>query len=75
MEKILGSDHDKSIKVSITPPTEAHCFHIDFDGTVIKLHAKSLVDLIRKCSLAYLKWQGDALAFTLKYTERDQPPA
>ena len=64
------SDQNSNIVVEITDAREFHCFRlvlnpkgaptVDGEGTRIEimLHARSLVDLIHKCSLALCDWQA-----------------
>jgi hypothetical protein len=61
-------DGNPNIRVEITDPSEFHCFrlllnaraaeeHPDRHPVEIMLHARSLVDLIHKCSMALCDWQ------------------
>jgi hypothetical protein len=62
-----------NIIVEITDATEFHCFRVVLNpasepngeptGRIeIMLHARSLVDLIHKCSLALCDWQAETSA-------------
>lgn len=71
-------DQNPNIQVEITDPHEFHCFRLilnpceaeDATGTrqasghaiEIMFHARSLVDLIHKCSLALCDWQAQTSA-------------
>jgi hypothetical protein len=56
---------NRNIQVEITDPSEFHCFRLILnpqsapgERIEIMLHARSLVDLIHKCSLALCDWQA-----------------
>jgi len=58
-------DENPNIQVEVTDPTEFHCFRLLLNPSSapgqrieIMLHARSLVDLIHKCSLALCDWQA-----------------
>lgn len=64
---------NSNIQVEITDPSEFHCFRIVLNpqsapGERIELmfHARSLVDLIHKCSLALCDWQAQTSADLLR---------
>ena len=61
---------NSNIQVEITDPSEFHCFKLTLNPKAeetgqevhrieIMLHARTLVDLIHKCSLAYSDWAAD----------------
>ena len=64
------SDENPNIQVEITDASEFHCFKLVLNASAsadiadprqpieILLHARSLVDLIHKCSLALCNWQA-----------------
>jgi hypothetical protein len=65
------------IEVEITGPEDFHCFRIilharpDPQGgerqpIEIMLHARSLIELIHKCSLALSDWQAETSALLMK---------
>ena len=75
---------DERILVEITDPTEHHCFRLVFNPSSdpgqrieIMLHARSLVDLIHKCSVALSDWQLEGtdrlLALLDKYPRVAKP--
>lgn len=58
------STQNPNIQVEITDASEFHCFKLTLNPASapgerieIFLHARSLVDLIHKCSLALCDWQ------------------
>lgn len=65
----MSDEGNPNIQIEITDPHEFHCFRLVLnpkanspDGETgeveIMLHARSLVDLIHKCSLALCDWQS-----------------
>lgn len=63
---------NSNIRVEITDPSEFHCFKLILnpqsepgERIEIMLHARSLVDLIHKCSLALCDWQADRSAYLI----------
>lgn len=66
-----------AIEVQITSESDMHCFRIIFHGrhepeqgeTVpveIMMHAKTLVDLIHKCSMALGEWQRTSTEYLIE---------
>jgi hypothetical protein len=62
-----------NIQVEITDESEFHCFMLVLNPSSapgerieIMLHARSLVDLIHKCSLALCDWQAQKTDYLLK---------
>jgi hypothetical protein len=62
-----------NIQVEITDASEFHCFRLTLNPASapgerieIMLHARSLVDLIHKCSLALCDWQAQNTDYLLK---------
>ena len=62
-----------NIKVELTDASEVHCFRLTLNpksapGEKIEImfHARSLVDLIHKCSLALCDWQAKNTDYLLK---------
>jgi hypothetical protein len=61
-------EDDARIRVEITDPHEFHCFRLLLNPQTetppieIMFHARSLVDLIHKCSLALCDWQAQTSA-------------
>ena len=48
---------DPDIRVELTGLERAECFQLELGPDVtVWLHARSMQDLIAKCSLAYLDW-------------------
>lgn len=79
MGGMVQPEGNENIQVEITDASEFHCFRLTLNprGTVegesprieIMLHARSLVDLIHKCSLALCDWQSDSTKHILSYFE------
>jgi hypothetical protein len=75
---MVMSDENENIRVEITDASEVHCFKLTlnanrYQGAMVEapaieimLHARSLVDLIHKCSTALCDWQAQTAA---KYCE------
>jgi hypothetical protein len=64
---------NSNIVVEITDPSEFHCFRLILNPQSapgqrieIMLHARSLVDLIHKCSIALCDWQADRSAYLIE---------
>lgn len=58
-----GMESDPSIVVELTEDNIEHCFRIKFGKDVsIRLHARSMVDLIRKANLSLLDWNVQRMA-------------
>jgi len=71
------SGDNKNILVEITDPSEFHCFRLVLNPASapgerieIMLHARSLVDLIHKCSSALCDWQKDRTDYLLDRLQR-----
>jgi len=64
----MSEEGNPNIRVDITGPAEAHCFRLTLNpqsapgacppAIEIMFHARQLVDLIHKCSLALSDWQA-----------------
>lgn len=61
----MNDEGDSNIQVEITDASEFHCFRLILNPKSgpaqrieIMLHARSLVDLIHKCSLTLCDWQA-----------------
>jgi len=68
---------NSNILVEITDPAEHHCFRLVLnprsapgERIEIMLHARSLVDLIHKCSVALSDWQHDRTDYLLALLEK-----
>jgi hypothetical protein len=73
MSEHKPQDGNPNIQVDITDASEFHCFRLTLNPTSapgerieIMLHARSLVDLIHKCSLALSDWQAETTDYLLK---------
>jgi len=69
----LTEDTNPNIQVEITDASEVYCFRLTLNpksapGEKIEVmfHARSLVDLIHKCSLALSDWQVKSTDYLLK---------
>ena len=65
-------DHNSNIQVEITDASEFHCFRLVLNSESapgqrieIMFHARSLVDLIHKCSIALCDWQHSTTSHLL----------
>jgi len=74
------SDENSNILVEITDASEFHCFRLTFNPRSapgqrieIMLHARSLVDLIHKCSLALCDWQKQTTDQLLEILQERKP--
>jgi hypothetical protein len=73
-------DHNSNIQVEITDASEFHCFRLTLnpksapgERIEIMFHARSLVDLIHKCSLALCDWQAKNSEYLIqKLTEQQR---
>lgn len=65
-----GLDQDISISVEITPIDDIYCFVLYIGQYKIKMHARSLIDLQHKITIAFLDWQAMSL-LTLKLLENE----
>jgi hypothetical protein len=71
-------DQNPNIQVEITDASEFHCFRLTLnpksgpgERVEIMFHARSLVDLIHKCSLALCDWQATNSEYLIrKLTEQ-----
>jgi hypothetical protein len=81
-----NTEGNPNIQVEITDPSEFHCFrlvlnakaakeHPDREPIVVMLHARSLVDLIHKASLALCDWQKTNTDKLLEMIVRWDPSA
>ncbi len=64
-------DTNPNIQVEITDASEFHCFRLILNPQSdqhieVMFHARSLVDLIHKCSLALCDWQAQTTKDLLK---------
>ena len=66
-------DANPNIQVEVTDASDVHCFRLIFNPASapgerieIMLHARSLVDLIHKCSSALCDWQAVSSEYLLK---------
>lgn len=71
--KKTAADTNPNIQVEITDASEVHCFRLTLNpksapGEKIEVmfHARSLVDLIHKCSLALCDWNAQNTDYLLK---------
>ena len=69
----MSEDTNPNIQVEITDASEVHCFRLTLnpqsapgEHIEIMFHARSLVDLIHKCSLALCDWQAQTTSDLLK---------
>jgi hypothetical protein len=67
------TEGNSNIQVEVTDPSEFHCFRLILNPASapgerieIMLHARSLVDLIHKSSLALCDWQAANTDYLLK---------
>ena len=78
----MMSDENPNIQVEITDAREMHCFRLVLNARAaeddptrhpveIMLHARSLVDLIHKCSLALCDWQARTTEYLIERAVRD----
>jgi hypothetical protein len=65
-------DHNPQIQVDVTDTSEFHCFRLTLNPEFapgqrieIMFHARSLVDLIHKCSIALCDWQHSTTSHLL----------
>jgi hypothetical protein len=73
----MSTDENPNIQVQITDASEFHCFRLTLnpksssgERIEINFHARSLVDLIHKCSLALCDWQAQNSEYLIqKLTE------
>jgi hypothetical protein len=73
MNSISEESQNPNIQVEITNASEFHCFRVILNPSSapgerieIMLHARSLVDLIHKCSSALCDWQAANTDYLLK---------
>jgi hypothetical protein len=76
----VSEDGNPNIRVEITDATEFHCFRLVLEAAVeadgerhpieIMFHARSLVDLIHKCSLALCDWQTQTTGYLIERLTR-----
>lgn len=66
-------DHNPNIQVEITDASEFHCFRLVLNSQSepgqrieVMFHARSLVDLIHKCSVALSDWQKQTTEYLLE---------
>lgn len=67
----MSAEGNSNIQVELTDASEFHCFRIVLnprsgERIELMLHARSLVDLIHKCSLALCDWQAQTSADLLR---------
>ena len=73
---------NSNIEIHVTGPQDFHCFRLilnphaepqegDRHPIEIMLHARSLVDLIHKCSLALCDWQEQNSAYLIERLAAD----
>jgi len=85
----MNSDDNPNIQVEITDASEFHCFRLTLnpksapgERIEIMFHARSLVDLIHKSSLALCDWQAQNTEYLIqklneemrKHENRRNPP-
>lgn len=72
-----ATEDNQNIQIEITDASEFHCFRLVLNARAaeedpnrhpieIMLHARSLVDLIHKASLALSDWQAQTTGFLLE---------
>jgi hypothetical protein len=75
MPDFTKPDENPNIQVDITDASEFHCFRLTLntrseEQIEVMFHARSLVDLIHKCSLALCDWQAKQSEYLIqKLTE------
>lgn len=52
----FGAEQDDTIAVEITDASVLQCFRVKLGGITVRMHARSLVDLIHKLQVAHLDW-------------------
>jgi hypothetical protein len=71
--EMSNKDENPNIQVEITDASTFHCFRLTLnpksspgERIEIMFHARSLVDLIHKCSLALCEWQAQQSDYLLQ---------
>jgi hypothetical protein len=72
-------DDTPLIRVEVTDASEWHCFRLVLSPTngepiEIMFHARALVELIYKCSLAYAQWMTQAVGNIMPHLIRSLSP-
>lgn len=55
----FGTEQDSNISVEVTGATVEFCFRVRLGAVKVDMHAKSLVDLIHKATIALLQWHTE----------------
>jgi hypothetical protein len=69
----MSDEGNANIQIEVTDFREFHCFRLllntrDGNRIEVMFHARSLVDLIHKCSLALCDWQAQTSSHLIQLT-------